>query len=142
MVRTPRDVTDTELEVLQVLWERGLQTIREVAAALKAPHENAYYATVKKLLERLEAKGFVRREPYGIAYRYEATVGRDDLIGRRLRDVADSLCDGSVTPLLTQLAQHERLNKKQQAALRALINELDTDELDTAEKKRTERGPR
>ena len=128
MTKKTRDVTEAELGVLQVLWNHGSRTIREVAAILDAPNQDVYYATVKKLLERLDAKGFVRREPKGIAYLYAATVGRDELVGERLRVLSDSLCDGSVTPLLTQLAQHERLNKKQQAALMALINELAADE--------------
>ena len=128
MTRKARDVTEAELGVLQVLWNHGSRTIREVAAILDAANQDVYYATVKKLLERLDAKGFVRREPKGIAYLYAATVGRDELVGERLRVLSDSLCDGSVTPLLTQLAQHERLNKKQQAALMALISELAADE--------------
>lgn len=128
MRRKSTDVTDAELAVLQVLWNKGSQTIREVAATLDPPNQDVYYATVKKLLERLEAKGFVRRQPQGIAFLYEATVERNELIGQRLRALSDSLCDGSVTPLLTQLAQHERLNKKQQAALMALIDELATGE--------------
>lgn len=129
MGRRTRDVTEAELDVLQVLWNQGPRTIREVAATLDAPRQDAYYATVKKLLERLEAKGFVCRKPQGIAYLYEATVDRDELVGRRLRDVSESLCDGSVTPLLTQLARHERLTRKQQAALMALIDELAADDL-------------
>jgi BlaI family transcriptional regulator, penicillinase repressor len=128
MTRKPRDVTEAELNVLQVLWNHGSRTIREVAAILDAPNQDVYYATVKKLLERLDAKGFVRREPKGIAYLYTATVDRDQFVGQRLRVLSDRLCEGSVTPLLTQLAQHERLNKKQQAALLALINELAADE--------------
>jgi BlaI family transcriptional regulator, penicillinase repressor len=128
VTRKARDVTEAELGVLQVLWNHGSRTIREITAILDAPNQDVYYATVKKLLERLEVKGFVRREPKGIAYLYAATVGRDELVGERLRVLSDSLCDGSVTPLLTQLAQHERLNKKQQAALMALISELAADE--------------
>jgi BlaI family transcriptional regulator, penicillinase repressor len=128
MAKKTRDVTEAELGVLQVLWNHGARTIREVAAILDGPNQDVYYATVKKLLERLDAKGFVRREPKGIAYLYTATVGRDELIGQRLRVLAERLCDGSVTPLLTQLAHHERLNKKQQAALIALINELALEE--------------
>ena len=128
MTRKARDVTEAELGVLQVLWNHGSRTIREITAILDAPNQDVYYATVKKLLERLEVKGFVRREPKGIAYLYAATAGRDELVGERLRVLSDSLCDGSVTPLLTQLARHERLNKKQQAALMALISELAADE--------------
>lgn len=124
MTRKSKDVTEAELDVLQVLWTRGPQTIRDVAAQLDPRNQDGYYATVKKLLERLETKEFVRREPQGIAYLYTATVDRDELVGRRLREVAETLCDGSVTPLLTQLAHHERLTSKQQAALRKLIDEL------------------
>ncbi|HLJ11770.1 MAG TPA: BlaI/MecI/CopY family transcriptional regulator [Planctomycetaceae bacterium] len=127
-MRKPRDVTDAELDVLQVLWTSGPQTIRHIAATLDRRNQDAYYATVKKLLERLEAKRFVRREPRGIAYLYEATVDRNELVGRRLRHVADSLCEGSVTPLLTQIAHHERLSRKQQEALLALIDELAAEE--------------
>ena len=124
MAQKSRDVTDAELAVLQVLWNQGPRTIREVAAVLDPHNQDAYYATIKKLLERLETKGFVSRQPRGIAYVYEAVLGRDELVGRRLREVSDSLCDGSVTPLLTQLARHEHLSRKQQAALMALIAEL------------------
>ena len=70
----------------------------------------------------------MRREPKGIAYLYAATVDQDELIGQRLRVLSERLCEGSVTPLLTQLAHHERLSKKQQVALLALINELAADE--------------
>lgn len=128
MKRKMRDVTEAELDVLTVIWGRGPKTIREVAAILDPRRQDAYYATVKKLLERLEAKGFVRRRPQGIAYLYEAAVGRDELVGRRLRAVSESLCEGSLTPLLTQLARDERLSRKQQAALMALIDELAADE--------------
>ena len=124
MGRTPRDVTEAELNVLHVLWQQGRATIRAVAETLQPKRADAYYSTVKKLLERLEAKGFVRREPRGIAYVYESTVDRDQLVGRRLQEVAETLCEGSLTPLLTQLAQHRRLTKKQQKMLLELIDDL------------------
>lgn len=124
MARKGQDVTEAELAVLQALWLSQGLTIRQVSESLSPQNVDGYYATVKKLLERLEAKGFVRRAPQGIAYVYEATVARDELLGQRLKSLADSLCEGSVTPLLTQLAQNERLNKKQQAALLSLIDDL------------------
>jgi len=136
MGRAPRDVTEAELNVLQVLWQKSPQTIRDVTQALEPARADAYYSTVKKLLERLEAKGYVRREPQGIAYIYEPTVDRDELVGRRLQDVAESLCDGSVTPLLTQLAQHQNLSKKQQKLLMKLIDDLASEEKPDPKRKR------
>ena len=124
MVKTPRDVTEAELSVLQVLWQQGPATIRTITEQLEPERVDAYYSTVKKLLERLETKGFVNREPAGIAFVYEACIERDELVGRRLQEVAETLCEGSLTPLLTQLAQHTDLNRKQQKVLMDLIDEL------------------
>ena len=138
MAKMPRDVTDAELNVLQVLWREGPSNIRSIAEILQPSRTDAYYSTVKKLLERLEAKKFVRREPQGIAYVYEPTIDRDALIGRRLREVAETLCEGSLTPLLTQLAQHRKLSEKQQQVLMDLIDELARQE--QRETKRSRRG--
>ncbi|MCA9017480.1 MAG: BlaI/MecI/CopY family transcriptional regulator [Planctomycetaceae bacterium] len=124
MVKHARDVTEAELNVLQVLWRKGPLTIREITEILEPKRVDAYYSTVKKLLERLETKGFVQRETAGIAFIYEATIARDDLVGRRLQEVAETLCEGSLTPLLTQLAQHHDLNRKQQKVLMDLIDDL------------------
>lgn len=124
MVKHSRDVTEAELNVLQVLWREGPLTIRRITEILEPQRVDAYYSTVKKLLERLESKGFVQREAAGIAFIYEAMVARDDLVGRRLQEVAETLCEGSLTPLLTQLAQHHDLSKKQQKVLMDLINDL------------------
>ncbi len=124
MAGAPRDVTGAELNVLRALWQKWPLTIRQIAEALSPGDADSYYATVKKLLERLEAKGLVRREPEGIAFVYEATIDRDELVGRRLQEVSESLCDGTLTPLLTQLARHRHLSKKQQQTLMSLIDDL------------------
>jgi predicted transcriptional regulator len=85
----------------------------------------AQYATVQKLLDRLEAKGFVARRRGTSAHSFETTVDRDELIGRRLEDMADKLCGGSLTPLLTHLVRARRLSVQERRELRDLIDELD-----------------
>ena len=62
MARTPQDITDAELAVLQVLWDEGRRTIRELTDTLYPSGTGVHYATVQKLLERLEAKKFVKRD--------------------------------------------------------------------------------
>ena len=116
------DVTDAELAVLQALWERGSATIRQLTDALYPGGSVAQYATVQKLLERLEAKGCTRRDRGPWPHVFTATVDRDDLIGRRLRAVAEKLCGGSLTPLLTHLIAVERLGPTERAELRALLD--------------------
>ena len=62
MARTPQDITDAELAVLQVLWEQGPATIRRITELLYPQGGTSHYATVQKLLERLETKACVRRD--------------------------------------------------------------------------------
>ena len=125
MARTPQDITEAELLVLQVLWDDGPATIRHLTDVLKPGGGSAQYATVQKLLDRLESKRYVARDRSGAAHTFVATVGRDELIGRRLRDMAEKLCGGSLTPLLTHLVRTRRLNARERQELRALIDELD-----------------
>jgi predicted transcriptional regulator len=119
------DVTDAELALLQSLWNQEPATIRQLVDRVYGQEGTSVYATVQKLLDRLEAKGCVVRDRSGPVHTFRAAIGRDELIGRRLRAVADSLCGGSLTPLLTHLVQGEGLSAKERKELRALIDRLD-----------------
>ena len=125
MARTPRDVTEAELAVLQALWDGGPATIRQLTDVLYPGGGPAQYATVQKLLDRLEAKDCVRRERTAAAHTFAAALGRDELIGRRLQDVAEKLCGGSLTPLLTHLVRTREMSARERQELRELIDELD-----------------
>ena len=97
------DVPDAELRVLQALWQLGRATIRQLADLLYPGGQAAQYGTVQKLLERLEARECVRRDRTPWPHVFEAAVDRETLIGHRLRQTAEKLCGGSLTPLLTHL---------------------------------------
>jgi BlaI family penicillinase repressor len=119
-----QDVSDAELAVLHELWDGGLATIRQLTDVLYPGGTNSHYATVQKLLERLEGKGFVERDRSGSVHVFRPTVDRDTLLAGRLRAVAESLCDGSFTPLLTHLVQRQ-LSANERSQLRAMIDQLD-----------------
>jgi predicted transcriptional regulator len=125
MIRHPQDLPDAELAVLQALWEAGPSTIRQLTDTLYPQGSDASYATVQKLLDRLEVKGCVRRDRSSWAHVFCATLGRDDYIGRRLEAVAEQLCGGSLTPLLTNLVRSKRLTAKERREIRKLMDELD-----------------
>lgn len=119
------DVTEAELAVLQALWDLGPATIRQLVERVYQQTGTSVYGTVQKLLERLEGKGFVERDRGAAVHVFRARVDRDELIGRRLRAVADSLCGGSLTPLLTHLVAGKGLSAAEQRDLRTLIEKLD-----------------
>jgi predicted transcriptional regulator len=117
-------VTDAELDVLRALWDHGPATIRSLADRLYPGGGTSEYATVQKLLERLEDKGHVTHRSEGRQNVYRARVQREDLVARRLRDTADQLCDGSLTPLLTHLVSAGRLSRDELHELRRLVDRL------------------
>jgi predicted transcriptional regulator len=125
MARPSQDVTDAELAVLEALWQQPGLATRELAEAVYGAGGASAYATVQKLLERLEAKGCVKRKRGVRVQTFHASIDRDELIGMRLQAMAEKLCGGSLTPLLTHHVRAERLSAAERQALRDLIEELD-----------------
>jgi predicted transcriptional regulator len=121
MPREAQDITEAELAVMQVLWDHGKASIRQLTDVLYPYGGAAQYATVQKQLERLEAKGFVARDRSLYVHVFSAAVGRDDLIGRRLKAMADKLCGGSLTPILSHLVRAGKLSEQERQALRDLM---------------------
>jgi BlaI family penicillinase repressor len=134
MAREKQDITDAEMAIMQVLWRRaeappsatgipGAST-RQIADEIYGERAGpTQYATVQKQLERLEAKGFVRRDRSLFVHLFSAGVGRDELIGRRLREMADKLCEGSLAPVLSHLFKAKALTEQERRALRTLIDD-------------------
>ena len=125
MDHTPQDVSEKELAVLQFLWDHGSATIRQLTDALYPAGTDVHYATVQKMLERLETKGHVARDRRSHAHRFTALTDRTALVSHRLRAVAEQLTGGLMAPLLTHLVRAESLTPKERQELRQLIDELD-----------------
>jgi len=66
----------------------------------------------------------VRRDRSETVHAFSATVGREELIGRRLRNVAEQLCGGSLAPLITHLVTAEKMSAEERRELRELIERM------------------
>ncbi len=118
-------VTDAELAVLRQLWRHGEAPIRHLVDQLYPDGGVSAHATVQKLLQRLETKGCVSRRRQGRANLYRPEVTRSTLIQRRLQDVADTFCDGALSPLLSHLVGSRRLSVGEIDQLRQLVDRLE-----------------
>ncbi len=125
MPRTPKDITDAELAVLQLLWANGPSSVRDLTDRLYPRGGASECATVQKLCERLAAKACVARDRRERPARYRAVLDREQLIGRQLRAVADKLCGGAYLPLLSHLVGGGALDPGEVAGLRQLVAKLD-----------------
>jgi predicted transcriptional regulator len=108
-----------------VLWEHGPGTVRDVHGRLRRLGDRAYN-TVLTLLQRLEAKGYVASDKTGVAHVFRAAVSRERMLKRRLKDLANQLCEGTATPLLLALVEGGRFTAAEIEQFRQLLDELES----------------
>ena len=125
MKRQKPAVTETEFAILNVLWDRGPITVREIVEAIYGKHEHSLHASVKSLLERLADKGFVARQRQGAAHLFIATVEREAFVAQQLQSLADSNFGGSLTPLLMTLVDNVKLSQKDRSTIQKIIEKID-----------------
>lgn len=117
-------VSDTELDVLKVLWTDGPATVRDVAAAFRKRRRTLAYNTVLTLLSRLRDKGYVTADRRDTAHLFRAAVTREELLGSSLASLADRLCDGTASPLVLALVKGQRFSADEIAHFRTLLDDL------------------
>ena len=118
------NIPDSEWAVLELLWERGPSTARQITEALYPRQTPSDQATVYKLLERLEDKALVTRDRSGPAQQFQAAVARDTLVGQQMEALLDRT-GGSLQPLLTNLIRGGRLTPEQLRELRDLVDSFE-----------------
>lgn len=124
-MKPPLHLPAAELAILQILWETGRATTREIAGKMYAHVGTSEYYTVQKQLERLEQKGCVLRDRSARTHVFSATVQREEVVCERLRDLVDSVCDGSLTPLMTGLLKIRQLSADELKTLRSLVEQVE-----------------
>lgn len=124
MAKKPADVTETELAILDVIWDRGACEIREIVEAMYPEHTQARHTTVKSLLERLAEKGYVESDASRFAHKFSARVSREQYVGQQLQKLADSHFEGSLAPMLLAMIDRVKLSRKEREAIRQIIEGL------------------
>jgi len=110
--------TDREIDVMDVLWERGPSLVAEVQAALS---DELAYTTVLTILRTLEGKGYVSRAPEGRGHRYFAAVKQAAAQKSALQHLKRKLFKGSAELLFVHLVSDQRLSEKQIRNMRKLL---------------------
>ena len=102
------DLSRFELQCLRRLWALGDASVKSLHESLGDPPT---YSTVRKIVERLEEKGAVRRVgKEGKAWIYRSAVSRPAMMRKEVRRFLDVLFDGSAAPLVSQLAEMDELS--------------------------------
>jgi len=118
------NLTEAELRLMDVLWEKGEATVSEVAAAL--PEElGLAYNTVLTTMRILEEKGFLRhtKAKDSRAFVYRPVVGRDEASRSAVRYLVSRFFRNSPELLVLNLLEDEELSTKERLRIRALLGE-------------------
>jgi BlaI family penicillinase repressor len=116
---TPKP-TESELELLGILWERGPVTVRELFEAVNMGRP-VVYTGVLKLLQIMTEKGLVERDERERAHLYRAAVSQADTERRFLRELSERFFAGSAAQLALRALQIEKASDEELEAIRQLV---------------------
>jgi predicted transcriptional regulator len=116
------NLTEAELRLMDVIWDKGEATVAEVADALPRDLGLAYN-TVLTTMRILEEKGFLRhsKSKEGRAFVYQAVVGRDEAGRSAVRYLVSRFFRNSPELLVLNLLEDEELSRKELGRIRALL---------------------
>ena len=117
-----RNLTEQELEIMKVVWERQAATVREVYEALRE-RKTVAYTTVMTMMNILESKGHLVKRPEGRAFVYEPSQARTQVVSGMVQDFVDRVFDGAAQPLVLSLIKERKLSKKDLEEISRLIEE-------------------
>ena len=116
--------TESELELLGILWERGPATVRELFEAVNTKRV-VVYTGVLKLLQIMTEKGLVERDERERAHVYRPAVSQADTEVRFLRELSERFFAGSAAQLALRALEMEKASDSELDAIRALIAKKD-----------------
>ena len=117
--------TESELEILQILWSKGLATVREVHEELSKT-KDAGYTTTLKLMQIMTEKGIVKRDDSMRTHVYQAAVNKERTQKHLLSKMIDSLFGGSPTQLVIQALgdNSHKASAEELEQIQAILNNL------------------
>ncbi len=115
--------TESELEILQVLWKKTTATVRDVHEEL-AKHKDVGYTTTLKLMQIMHEKGIVKRDASVRTHIYQSAVNRENTQKRLLNKMIDNLFGGSTTQLVLQALGENKATPEEIEKIQLLLNNL------------------
>src|ERR1051326_7907993 len=123
-------LTDLQIAVMRVLWEKREATVTEIWEALR-PERGLAQTTVATLLSRLEKRGVVAHKARARQYLYHATVTESDVRRVMVRDLTERLFDGDVAALMSHLLTGREVTPGDLARVKKLVEAQESGKQDT-----------
>jgi BlaI family penicillinase repressor len=116
--------TESELEILQVLWQKGNCTVRQVHEEL-AKNKEAGYTTTLKLMQIMHDKGLVTRDSSAKTHVYSNAVSEKNTQKSAVEKMIKTLFKGSAADLVMQALGHHKTSKEEIDEIKAYLQKFD-----------------
>lgn len=120
--------TDSELEILQVLWAHGPDTVRNVNEAISKRHKVGYTTTLK-LMQIMVEKGLLERQTDSRVHIYKASIGESETREMLLDRIVETAFGGSAMKLVMQALGNHKASSEELQEIKALINKIENNKL-------------
>ncbi|WP_422931867.1 BlaI/MecI/CopY family transcriptional regulator [Singulisphaera sp. PoT] len=117
-------LSQAQLEIMNVIWDRGDATVADVWKTLSA-HRKVARNTVLTMLARLEEKGWLLRDAEEHTHRYRAAVPRAATLGTMIEQLVETAFGGSAEGLMMALLHGRGVSQEEADKIRAMIDEAD-----------------
>ena len=118
-----KELTERELEVMHLFWDRGESTVSEIRDELAGAGRDLAYTTVATLVRILSEKGFLKQTNDERPFRYRPLRSFDEVSGSLLGDLVQKVFGGSREELLVKLLGQKKLTAKERAILEEILKE-------------------
>jgi BlaI family penicillinase repressor len=122
MAKKPLKMGKVQFQIMQVLWQRGPCTAREITEELSRTTPTAH-STVQTLLRQLEAKGAIAHEKLNRTFVFRPLYQQNEVAETPLRDLLMRVYHGSIVNLMSHLLTQEKISEDELARLRQLLEE-------------------
>lgn len=116
--------TESELEILQILWEKGQCTVRDVHEVLEKS-KDAGYTTTLKLMQIMHEKGLVSRDTSSKTHIYKSLVNQEKTQQQLVTKMIDNVFNGSAARLVMQALGNHSASKDEIDSIKKYLDELD-----------------
>ncbi|MBK8626200.1 MAG: BlaI/MecI/CopY family transcriptional regulator [Saprospiraceae bacterium] len=116
--------TDSEMEILQILWEKGAASVREINDILNERRDVGYTTTLK-LMQIMNDKGLVLRDTASRSHIYSAVAIENDTKNNLISDFVNLAFQGSAMNLVMQALGNTKSSKDELSELKSLISKLE-----------------
>lgn len=117
-------LTDSQREIMEIVWSRGEVTVTEVRDALAEKREVARN-TAQTMIVRLEEKGWLKHREQGRTFIYSAARPRMTSLGAKVSQLVDRVFAGSPEDMVTALIEYRGLSKDEAERIREMIDRAD-----------------